>query len=82
MKELTPKQKLETHIFALHKRPPSGMTLKELQAWHAGQHHKFWTDHYHDGVNLGPDQRPSGWKTGEGAVPKSGKLTEEVLKNG
>lgn len=68
---MTPKQKLREHIAGMHgKFIPARWTLVELQAWHANQHHRYYTNHVHAGVNLGAGDRPPGWRTGEDAIPK------------
>jgi hypothetical protein len=66
---VTPKQLLVQHIADFHRRPPGGMTYRELGAWHAGQHHRYSTDHHHAGSNTGPMDRPPGWKTGTDMAP-------------
>jgi hypothetical protein len=50
-----------------------GLVTDRRQLWvvvseHKNAHYMGWTDHYHEGVNRGPDERPPGWRTGEGAV--------------
>lgn len=77
---MTEKQTLWAHIEAEHKGftgKPQHWTLADLQRWHSEQHHRYWTNHYHEfdnaGALAGPnttDRRPSGWKTGLGSVPK------------
>lgn len=71
---LTPKQVLVGHLTELHPHNPftKSMTLARLQAFHAHVHHRFGgaANHYHAGCNLGPDHRPEGWHTGEGAMRK------------
>lgn len=67
---MTPKQILVAHIRSMHRRRPSNpeaMTLLNLKAWHAGQHHRYTLSHHH-GPNIGPNDRPRGWFTGEDAV--------------
>lgn len=67
----TPKQILVEHIETMHRRQPlRSYTLKELSAWHAAQHHRYATSHRHLGPNTGPGDRPAGWYTGEGTVPR------------
>lgn len=73
---LTPKQKLRNHITDFHRHPGvaiSRMTLKELQVFHRGQHHRYGADHIHAGPNTGPRQRPPGWSTGENMIPPAWK---------
>lgn len=67
----TPKQKLVAHIRAFHHKGwvPT-LTYEGLGKWHATQHHRFHTNHTHEGVNLGAGDRPPGWRTGEGVVVK------------
>lgn len=66
---MTPKQRLKEHIATSHgKLIPKHWTLKEIQRWHAHEHHQFVTNHVHAGPNRGPDQRPPGWLTGEDAI--------------
>lgn len=73
---MTPKQTLKAHFAELHQRVTvrESMTMRELQAIHARQHHRFtpknhlhWNGTKEDG-NLGPTQRPRGWKTGEDVI--------------
>lgn len=67
----TPKQTLLGHIQAEHKaQPPNGSTFAELGHWHGEQHQRYQPNHFHEGANLGAGDRPPGWKTGEGSVPK------------
>lgn len=43
--------------------------LHVLVREHQDSHYRGWRmGHYHEGVNLGPRNRPPGWRTGEGAV--------------
>ena len=69
----TPKQKLREHLDRMHGTRglllPQRSTLVQLQRWHANEHHRYHTSHYHAGVNLGPDQRPDGWYSGADAIP-------------
>lgn len=70
---MTPKQKLREHLGRMHGALPASLehgTLTQLARWHAERHHRYANNHYHEGVNLGPGQRPEGWRTGEGAVPR------------
>ena len=74
---MTPKQKLWAHIetgHPSHSHPNRvvslRMTLEKLAKWHATEHHRFHTNHIHEGVNLGAGDRPPGWRTGEGAIAK------------
>jgi phosphoribosylformimino-5-aminoimidazole carboxamide ribonucleotide (ProFAR) isomerase len=53
-------------------------TLKELQRWHAREHHRYATSHYHEfdgeGDLVGPnttERRPSGWRTGLGTIERN-----------
>lgn len=71
-KQATPKQALLAHIDAMHRRklPRKRMSYQELGQWHAAQHHHYLNNHVHAGVNLGPDNRPAGWRTGADVVPK------------
>jgi len=69
---MSTKQTLLMHIRSEHKRQPSArLTLAELQRWHAREHHQYYCSHYHEGTNLGPNDRPAGWYTGEDAVARS-----------
>jgi hypothetical protein len=73
---MTTRQRLLAHIAELHtgrSQPALWWPYKRLASWHARQHHRYWTNHYHEGPNLGPDQRPPGWYTGEGAIKKGAK---------
>lgn len=69
---MTPKQTLAAHIGEMHNAQrgahTTGMTYKEMQRWHADQHHRYYQNHHH-GPSRGPDDRPAGWRTGENAVP-------------
>ena len=70
---MTPKRVLLSHIHNMHRRRPAqGWTMAQMAKWHADQHYRYSPNHYHEGLNLGPDQRPEGWYTGEGAVTKVG----------
>lgn len=72
----TPKQHLIAHLEAGHTGPArrrrisARWTQAELAEWHARQHHRYATNHYHVGPNTGPNDRPLGWYTGADAVPK------------
>lgn len=67
----TPKQRLRSHIVNDHHRQPAqSWTMAQMAAWHAEQHHRYRTSHYHAGPNLGAGDRPPGWRTGEDAVPR------------
>lgn len=68
----TPRRVLLDHLRTLHRYSGRGNGVKTevLQKLHRHQHHHRWLRHYHAGVNLGPDQRPVGWTTGEDAVLK------------
>lgn len=59
---------LVPHLTTMHKRAPKSGTLAQLVRWHQQEHYRSYTTHWHEGVNLGPDHRPAGWVTGEGAV--------------
>lgn len=68
----TPKQVLVAHIAERHRTPPGNVTTREsLALWHARQHHRFWTNHYHEGPNTGPGNRPPGWATGADVVDRA-----------
>lgn len=65
------KQRLMAHVAEHHgrRRLPPRLSMEGLARWHANEHHRLaFLDHYHAGPNLGPDQRPSGWRTGADAV--------------
>jgi hypothetical protein len=67
---VTAKQRLRSHIVNDHRRiPAKSWTMKQMADWHAHEHWRYHQRHYHAGPNLGPDQRPPGWRTGEDAVP-------------
>lgn len=69
---MSAKQILLVHIRLEHRRQPSArLTLAELQYWHRNEHHRYFCNHYHEGSNTGPGDRPVGWYTGEGAVPNN-----------
>lgn len=71
----TPKQALLAHVADLHGRiPAESWTMDQVARMHAEQHHRYSTNHYHKGVNLGPDARPRGWYTGEDAVLRKGRV--------
>lgn len=83
---MTPKQTLWSHLEDGHGRslrgarrnpahhaPSKSWSHEKLQSWHARQHHRFATNHYHEGDQGDPDNRPAGWYTGEGAVAKLSK---------
>ena len=79
----TDKQRLRAHIEAEHGGfgvrqgdrfrgyPLLSWTLQQLGTWHARQHHRLSTSHYHAGPNTGPGDRPRGWWTGADARPKT-----------
>jgi hypothetical protein len=70
---MTAKQALVAHIREMHggKLPNDARwTFKDLGQWHARQHHRYSPNHYHQGANTGPGERPPGWRTGEGAVTR------------
>jgi hypothetical protein len=68
---VTPKQVLRSHIQGMHRRHPAqSWTMAQMAEWHALQHHRYSPGHFHEGENRGPGQRPPGWRTGEGAVPR------------
>jgi hypothetical protein len=59
-------------------------TFAELQQIHSRIHHRYGSslDHFHEndgaGALVGPgtdERRPSGWKTGEGVVPRVSHVT-------
>lgn len=71
----TSKQKLLNHMVDHHSATRSELarwTFERMQKWHAHLHHRYHTDHYHEGPNTGPGNRPPGWKTGEGVVWREG----------
>lgn len=71
---MTPKQVLLNHIQGMHSRLSHvnrKWTMAEMAKVHSNQHHRLSSNHYHEGVNLGPDNRPPGWYTGEGAVRRT-----------
>jgi hypothetical protein len=71
----TPKQILLSHIHRFHGRQPAkSWTMKQMSDWHAEQHHRYRTSHWHEGVNLGPGDRPAGWRTGEDVIMRSGRV--------
>ena len=59
---------LRDHVETMHRRVPPHLSEQELAQWHATQHHRFVTSHFHEGRNSGPGDRPPGWRTGEDAV--------------
>lgn len=74
----TPKQTLVSHLAQMHGwevRQGGRWTYADLQLWHSRQHHRRYTNHYHEGVNLDAGRRPPGWRTGEGAVPLKPGIT-------
>jgi hypothetical protein len=67
---------LRQHMSEHHpntRQPHSNMDLIRV---HSEQHHRYWTNHYHEGANPGPHQRPEGWRTGGGVIARKppGKL--------
>lgn len=66
---------LQAHLDDCHKGGPGGRwPTRKLSTWHARQHHRYSTDHYHAGANLGPEDRPPGWATGADAIPRKDTL--------
>lgn len=72
----TAKQVLMEHIESRHggfatrqgglrRRPHRSWTLERMASWHAYQHHRYVTNHYHAGPNTDANNRPPGWRTGE-----------------
>lgn len=61
---------LREHVKAMHPKLPLRRATKDLEREHGRAHHRLMPNHYHEGVNTGPDQRPRGWRTGEDAVPR------------
>lgn len=62
---------LRTHMREMHPlKGGRGLPKRnaDLARLHADMHYRRSLSHYHAGVNLGPDQRPEGWATGEDAV--------------
>ena len=59
---------LRAHIRAMHPWINPRRSLVLLERDHAHEHHRYLPNHYHAGTNLGPDQRPPGWRTGEDAI--------------
>lgn len=73
----TPKQILAAHLASDHGNHVSvkatnldRRTYGALQKLHGNLHHRFRCNHIHAGENYGPDNRPPGWKTGEGAIAR------------
>lgn len=68
-RRITPKSILREHLERMHRGPfAERLTYEALQKEHGRQHHRSWPSHDHEGLNLGPDARPAGWRTGEGVV--------------
>lgn len=69
---MTQKQTLLAHLRELHPSLyfPKSATFDQLWKIHRNAHHRYSTNHYHEGLNLGPEDRPEGWQTGEGVVMK------------
>lgn len=64
---------LREHMLAMHPHMKIPRPNADLALAHSIQHHRYAPNHYHEGPNAGPDQRPPGWTTGEGAVLKEGR---------
>lgn len=79
----TPKQTLVAHIEEMHGglrptnrggsarlagHPRPSWNFEQLATWHARKHHRYVTNHYHEGPNTDANNRPPGWRTGEDAV--------------
>lgn len=64
---------LRAHMQEQHPNAPLRRSNEDLADEHALQHHQYSgdQDHYHEGPNRGPGERPPGWRTGEGARAKS-----------
>ena len=61
---------LRKHMKELHPNAKLPRSNADLIREHKRQHHQLSPNHIHAGVNLGPDQRPPGWTTGEDVVMK------------
>ena len=59
---------LRQHMKEMHSQLKLPRSNADLMRLHQKQHHQYRLSHFHEGVNLGPGDRPSGWKTGEGAI--------------
>ena len=69
---MTARKRLLTHIYSEHyHQPRGGLSFAQLGRWHSDQHHRYVIAHDHAGPNTGPNDRPPGWKTGEGSIPRS-----------
>jgi hypothetical protein len=61
---------LREHLRKRHSRvhiPRSNVAVERL---HALEHHRYVCNHDHAGPNLGPSQRPEGWRTGGDVIEK------------
>lgn len=62
---------LRKHVHDMHPHVRMCRSNADLATAHARDHYRLGNiNHYHKGPNLGPDQRPDGWYTGEDAVLK------------
>lgn len=74
-RDMTDKQRLIAHLEEHHRLIPRTKTFTEMGKLHAMEHHERWCDHIHAGANLGPNDRPPGWRTGEGVVARVTPMT-------
>jgi hypothetical protein len=76
--DMTPKQTLIAHIREFHTGHAAAVgggaaglerrSYRVLQSLHSRWHWRYRCNHYHEGMNLGPGERPEGWRTGKDAV--------------
>lgn len=70
---MTPKQVLLAHVKERHPqiKTPKNVTIAGLKRAHTREHWRLWCNHFHAGVNTGPDNRPEGWKTGLDVIERT-----------
>jgi hypothetical protein len=68
MTATAPRQALVAHLTEFHRsrvKITTHDTVETLGRKHGRDHHHYAPrNHRHEGVNLGPNHRPPGWKTG------------------
>jgi hypothetical protein len=61
---------LRQHMIEMHPNVKLPRLTADLIKVHKRQHHRYFCSHFHAGSNTGPDDRPTGWATGESPVPR------------
>lgn len=62
---------IRAHIIEMHSKiGVAHRKTTDVVRDHAERHYRGTPNHYHEGSNTGPSDRPAGWYTGEGAVKR------------